>query len=165
MIDKELLTRFWRDFQLITQEEDSTFPIVNPQDAARALIKCRNWIGTFTEQLITLETERTFVLKDLHRERVTLRSLDNFYIERILASDYPLSAIKNKDILQALIQTHADAEQKALTQVISNQEEVLLGIESDKTILENLIKRIEKSTDWLIQYLNWTKFELRSLQN
>lgn len=166
MVSKDLLDRFWRDFQLITQDEDISFPIANPQDAARVLIKCRNWIGTFTEQLITIEQDRTAILQKAHVARARLKELENFFLERIYNSgSHSISALKSKEILQALLAFYADTEYKDLKKATTDIDTVLIQIDSDKEILENLIKRIEKTTDWLVQYLNWTKFELRTLQN
>jgi hypothetical protein len=165
MLDKELLARFWRDFHLTTQDEDASFPIANPQDAARVLVKCRNWIGTFTEQLIAFENMRVSVTKDLQHYKTKLKDLENLLMDDLIAEGYFTPAsLKNKDFVQMSIRNKEIAEARGLRMTIQNVEAVLIELNSDQEMLENLIKRIEKTTDYLVQYLNWVKYEVRTLQ-
>lgn len=167
MIDKDLLTRFWKDFNLITQEEDSNFPIVNPQDAVRALIRCRNWVGTFTEMLVSNSIQKTITVKGLKHENYLLSEIERFWYAELLTEDHSISVLKTKELAQALIaqKTKDDPTYHSIQLHIISLENELFDINSDKDILEMLLRKIEKTTDWLVQYINWTKFELRTLQS
>ena len=44
-------------------------------------------------------------------------------------------------------------------------ENELEELNHDRETLDLLLKKLEKTTDWLRDYLNWQKFELRTLQN
>jgi len=165
MLDRELLARFWKDFHLATQDEDTSFPIANPQDAARVLVKCSNWIGTFTEQLIAFENMRVSVAKDLQHYRTELKDLENLLIDSLVAEGYFTPAsLKNKEFVQMSIRSKETTGASGLRITIQNAEAVLAELNSDQEMLENLVKRIEKTTDYLVQYLNWVKYEVRTLQ-
>ncbi|SRR5258706_1085420 len=167
MLSKDLLARFWKDFNLITQEEDSSFPIVNPQDAVRALIRCRNWVGTFTEMLVSNSMQKTITVKGLKHENYLLSEIEQYWYAELLTEGQSVSALKTKELAQALIaqKTKDDSTYHSIQFNIISLENELFDIDSDKDILEMLLKKLEKTTDWLIQYINWTKFELRTLQN
>src|SRR2546423_65759 len=140
MIDKDLLARFWKDFQLTTQEEDSTFPIVNPQDAARTLIKCRNWIGTFTELLISKNNIRGVVLKSLKHERFLLGEIEQYWYSELL-SGYSVSALKTRELAQSLIaqKTKDDSTYHSIQMSIMSLENELEEIDNDRENLEALL--------------------------
>lgn len=167
MIDKDLLKRFWKDFQLITQEEDSTFPIVNPQDAIRALMKCRNWVGTFTELLIDNNNLRAVVLKSFKHEKFQLTQIEQYWYAELLAEGQAISALKTKELVQALIarKTIDDTTYHSIQANMQTLESELEILNNDKETLDLLLKRLEKTTDWLRDYLNWCKYEARTLQN
>jgi|SRR6266404_5318141 len=167
MLDRELLKAFWKDFKLVTQEEDSNFPIVNPQDAIRALVKCRNWVGTFTEMLISNNSLRAIVLKNFKHERYLLNQIEQYWYAELLGEGHPVSALKTKELAQALItkKTQDDTAYHSIQLNILSLENELEELTNDKETLDLLLKKLEKTTDWLRDYLNWTKFELRVLQN
>lgn len=166
MLDKDLLARFWKDFHLTTQDEDTSFPIANPQDAARVLVKCRNWIGTFTELLISRNNIRNVVLKSLKHERSLLSEIEQFWYADFLASGHPVSTLKTRELAQALIAQHTkdDTAYHSIKANIITLENELNEFDIDIENLEALLKRIEKTTDYLVQYLNWVKYEVRTLQ-
>lgn len=166
MIDKKLLERFWKDFYIITQEERQDFPYANPADAAKSLIKGRNWIGTWTELLI-------FKAEELNEFKKTLRNIEQLLkIEdrKILAKNIkaPGYVLKNAELLNNFVWstlTELEKERYNMLYVdLKNCKDAIDNLESDKNNLELILKRLEKSTDWLIQYINWNKFELRGLQ-
>lgn len=165
MIDKNIVRKFWDDFKLIIQEEDPNFPIVNPQDAIRALMKCRNWVGTFTEFLINNNNLRATVLKSLKHERFLLGEIEQYWYAELLGAGYSASALKTKELAQALIsqKTKEDATYHSIQMNITSLETELEELNNDRETLDLLLKRIEKTTDWLRDYLNWCKFELRDL--
>jgi len=165
MIDKALLARFWKDFQLITQNEDSTFPIVNPQDAVQALIKCRNWVGTFTEMLISNSIVRTITNKSLKHEKYLLSEIEQYWYAELLDSEYSVSALKTRELAKALIakRTKDDVAYHTIQANIISLENEMYELDTDKDILETILKKLEKSTDWLRDYINWVKFEVRDL--
>ncbi len=167
MLDKNLIKQFWNDFKLVTQEEDSNFPIANPQDAIRALVKCRNWVGTFTELLIDNNNLRAVVLRSLKNERYLASKIEQYWYAELLAEGHPVSALKTKELAQALItkKTQDDAPYHSIQLNIISLENELEELNHDRETLDLLLKKLEKSTDWLRDYLNWVKYELRTLQN
>ena len=165
MLDRNIVKQFWGDFKLSVQEEDPNFPIVNPQDAIKALMKCRNWIGTFTELLISNNNQRAIVLKSLKHERFQLGQIEQYWYAELLGAGHPVSALKTKELAQALIaqKTKDDSAYHSIQMNIATLETELEVLNHDKETLDLLLKRIEKTTDWLRDYLNWCKFELRDL--
>lgn len=165
MIDKDLLTKFWKDFHLVVQEEDSSFPIVNPQDAIRALVKCRNWVGTFTELLINTNNIRAVVAKNFKHERFLLKEIEQYWYAELLAEEHSISVLKTRELVQALIakKTQDDVTYHSIQLNIIGLENELEALDAEKETLDLLLKRLEKTTDWLRDYLNWCKYELREL--
>ncbi len=167
MLNKELIKAFWQDFKLVTQEEDTNFPIVNPQDAIRTLVKCRNWVGTFTEMLIANNNLRAVVLKSFKHERFLLSQIEQYWYAELLAEGQAVSTLKTKELAQALItkKTQDDTTYHSIQLNIMSLENELEELNHDRETLDLLLKKLEKTTDWLRDYLNWVKYELRTLQN
>ena len=167
MLNKELIKAFWQVFKLVTQEEDTNFPIVNPQDAIRTLVKCRNWVGTFTEMLIANNNLRAVVLKSFKHERFLLSQIEQYWYAELLAEGQAVSALKTKELAQALItkKTQDDTTYHSIQLNIMSLENELEELNHDRETLDLLLKKLEKTTDWLRDYLNWVKYELRTLQN
>lgn len=165
MLDRNIIKQFWGDFKLSVQEEDPNFPIVNPQDAIKALMKCRNWIGNFTELLINNNNQRAVVLKNLKHERYLLGQIEQYWYAELLEAGHSVSALKTKELAQALIaqKTKDDTAYHSIQTNITALETELEALNNDKETLDLLLKRIEKTTDWLRDYMNWVKFELRDL--
>ena len=159
---KELIARFWKDFPIPTQDEDPKFPYANPSDAARALIKAHNWVGTITETLI----EKSETLKEFKN---TLFSLDTKVekMERIIFSQNPPPgwATKNKEMQKAYVWSQAEAGDLELLQVMEDSRVTIrsqiFNVEKDIDLYNLMLKTLERSSEWLISYINWAKFELR----
>lgn len=159
---KDLIEKFWKDFPIPTQDEDPKFPYANPSDAARALIKAHNWVGTITEALI----EKSEVLKELKN---TLFGLDTKVekMERLIfIQDSPPSwATKNRDMQKAYVWSKADAGDLELFEVMEDSRVTLKGqifnVEKDIDLYNLMLKTLERSCEWLTAYINWNKFELR----
>lgn len=159
---KELIEKFWKEFPIPTQDEDPKFPYANPSDAARALIKAHNWVGTITEALI----KQSENLKELKN---TLFSLDTKVekMERLIfiKNPPPSWATKSKDMQKTYVWSQAEPSDLELFEVMEDSKVTLkgqiFGIEKDIDLYNLMLKTLERSCDWLISYINWTKFELR----
>lgn len=164
MINKELLNKFWKDYYITTQEERPDFPYANIADAGKALIKGRNWTGTFTELLLDNSNMISACKQDLNHMTHDLSILER----NILIEGTNSSAYKNKDSIKRVIWSKATEQQREEIQTIEKQMldcgNELEGHESDKQIVELILKKLDKTTDWLVQYINWMKFEIRGLQ-
>ena len=166
MIDKELLARFWKDFYIVTQEERQDFPYANVADAAKSLIKGRNWVGTFTELLIS-KAEELGEFKKTFRNIEQLLKIED---RKLLAKDVkaPGYVLKNAELLTNFLWARlSDFEKErynTLSADLKHCKDAVEDLESDKDNLELILKKLEKSTDWLVQFINYQKFELRGLQ-
>jgi hypothetical protein len=162
MLNQELLDRFWKDFNVVTQEDDPEYPIANPQDAAKALIKCRNWVGVWTEQLVDTEQRRMNAKRGLESNTSILKDFRNEYLNE-LRPNFAATTLKVKELQDALIFERARENKlyQETLRTVTHYSDILDDLESDKELLEVILKRLEKSVDWLVQYLNWIKYELR----
>lgn len=166
MIDKRLLERFWKDFYIVTQEERQDFPYANIADAAKSLIKGRNWIGTWTELIITKSEELNQSKRAFRTLEIRLKEEDR----KLLKHDFhaPGYVLKNTELFRDFVWSKLEEEQKVTYHTLSVEIEKYTSeieeLESDKEHIELILKKLEKSTDWLVQYINWQKFELRGLQ-
>lgn len=166
MIDKTLLARYWKDFYIVTQEERDDFPYANVADAAKMLIKGRNWSGTFTELLITNSVEMNICKKSIRGFEAQVRIEDR----KLLAMDFnpPGYVLKNSELLRNFVWQKLDNTQRMnyaqLSMSISEQQDKIDELTADKENIELILKKLEKSTDWIKDYINWQKFELRGLQ-
>lgn len=164
-MNKELLGKFLKDFHIVTQDEDQEFPYANPSDAARSLIKARNWVGTLTERLMDL-TDRVKVLKGtLRKQELSLTETEREILSRCVP--VPAWATKNKEIQKSYILANADKSEKVvLVGIEDNRSKTLTEIDTLETEIgqyNQLLKSLERTTDWIIEYINWMKFEARSL--
>lgn len=163
-MDKELLGKFLKDFHIVTQDEDQEFPYANPSDASRSLIKARNWIGTLTERLMDLQDSLKDVKVRLSRTEASLVTVER----KILAASSPVPswATKNKEIQKAYILSNAtDVEKQFIAEFeknIAKDKDIIYAIESEIEQYYTLIKHLDRSTEWIIQYINWMKYEARS---
>lgn len=166
MIDKNLLVRYWKDFYIITQEEREDFPYANIADAAKALIKGRNWSGTFTELLITNSEEMNTYKKVLRNLEFQVMVEDR----KLLTIDFnpPAYVLKNSELLRNFSWSKLSDAQKmnyaTLNTNILECQDKIDELAADKDNIELILKKLEKSTDWIKDYINWMKFELRGLQ-
>src|SRR5258705_12957781 len=157
-MNKELITRFWKDFPIPTQDEDPKFPYANPSDAARALIKAHNWVGTITEALL----KKSVDLKGLKH---TLFSLDTKVekMERLtfVKNPPPTWATKNKEMQKAYVWSKAFDKDLELLVAMEDSRMILkseiFDVEEDIDLYNLMLKTLERSTEWLIQYINWIK--------
>jgi len=158
-----LITRFWQDFSIPTQEEDSTVNFANPSDITRSLIKARNWIGTVSEHLIAIDKALLVEQKTFNMADRQMRDL----VTGILARGFPLSgtSVKNKETQDAFVLSNSSEEEiqaaNSLKTTLHNQQDRIDYLKQMKNSFEIMKRAVEKSTDWLIQYLNWHKFEIR----
>ena len=161
-MNKELIDRFWKDFTIPTQTENPKFPYANPSDAARALMKGHNWIGTVTENLM----EKSGVLKEI---KGTLLSLDNKIekMERLIFSqtDPPTWATKNKETQKAYVWGQALPDDLELLKVMEDSritlKEQIFNLEQEIELLNLMLRTLEHSAERIENYINWCKFELR----
>jgi hypothetical protein len=103
--------------------------------------------------------------KSLRHEKHLLSIIEQDWYANLLAEGHSISALKTKELAQALIakKTETDATYHTIQMNIITLENELLELNNDKEILETVLKKLEKSTDWLVQYINWIKFEIRDL--
>jgi hypothetical protein len=162
------LTRFWVEFYVPIQEERKDFPAANASDVATSLIKARNWLGTFTEELMRISTDRT-------RKKQLLRAKEEHLLGKsfkiIIDSGQKLTGtiLKNRDTIKFYAKKYVSADQLP---EFENLEDEILDLQGqvdtltdEKESLERLVKMVEKAIEWSIQYINWQKFELRSLND
>lgn len=165
VMDAQLRKEFWNNFRLPVQEEDPSVSFVNPSDVHRSLIKARNWLGTLNEVLVEL--------KDKHKGLRILRRVAENKLgsleKKVLARSFPIptSAVKNKIVQDAFVYSEADEAEKDTIDSINSDVETLIQemdiINESMSELDTMRKALDRTTDWLIQYLNWLKFELRDL--
>jgi len=156
--------RFWEDFPIPYQDSDPDVDFANVSDAARALVKARNWSATIAARLADI-TRSTAECKSEIAERNSLVLRQE---SRILARhDLPSSVTKNKEAQRSFSRRQANAEELALLndneQRLTNLQSMLILLQGDHEAVEVMRRALEKSSDWLVQYVNWHKFEARML--
>ena len=168
-MDKEMKREFWKDFVIPTQEEVEEVAFANPSDVARSLVKGRNWYATASASLAEAMKKRDdqlAILQDLENKRDTAESLIVAnYMNRNPDFKLPTSTVKNKQTMQMFVFSKASpAERDLLDEIEEHRRDAV----SEKMYwvrecgeLESMRRAIEKTTEWLIQYINWYKFELR----
>lgn len=162
---EELAQRFWADMIVPTQEEDSEVAFANPADVSRSLVKARNWTGTLSQALISVSDRLAIAKVELRRASHTLSAFETVLLAAV--SPLPTSAVKNKETQRAFMFNGATPEQRTklaeLEQLVQQAEAAVLLLDTEREQLEIMRRALEKSTDWLVQYINWHKFELREL--
>jgi hypothetical protein len=164
---KEQLAQFWLDFHIPTQQDDTDFPFANPSDAARSLIKSRNWVGLLTEELLSLSEKLNSHKKQVlyFEKEIAKKERENLALG--LSKDKAPGWIsKNKEIQKAFIYSSITEEEK---KTLLHWEIKADDCRADATEIQHqmdginmLLRIIDKSTEWVIQYINWAKFEVRS---
>jgi hypothetical protein len=154
------IQKFWKEFPIPTQEEREDFPFANPSDASRALIRSRNWAGTITEALI----EKSQQLKHLKNLIASLDLKVDRLERHILIANPPASwATKNKEMQRTWVWSKAtEADLMLLTEMEESKDKLKnesFSIEKDLELYNQMLKTLEKTTEWVIQYLNWIKHE------
>ncbi len=159
----DLAKRFWSEFSIPVQESDLSVNFANPSDVVRSLIKSRNWMGTLSENIIRLD-------QTLHKEQRKYNRLEHMLKDKIvlvLSRSFPIpgAAIKNKETQDAFIINNCSDEEKTILGDLRSENRHLIAtieeLRQMKNSFEIMKKSLEKTTDWLIQYLNWHKFEIR----
>jgi len=159
----KLSKRFWEEFSIPTQDEDISVDFANPSDIVKSLVKSRNWMGTLSENMIRLD-------QALHREQRICNLLEHQLqdlVVKVLARNFPIpgAAIKNKETQEAFIVNNSSEEESFIFESLRKDRREILNTTDDLKQLKNsfeiMKKSLEKTTDWLVQYLNWHKFEIR----
>jgi hypothetical protein len=162
-MDDKLRERFWKEFYIQTQTESKEVAFANPADVANALISSRNWYGTISEELVSIE-EKLAIHKD--EIRTVRRRIQDWEVE-VLATCGKMhtTAAKNQTTMEAFIWANAGIEIKHELRRLYDSLDVFLsglaGLERDKAGAEGMRRAVEKTADWLVQYINWQKFEMR----
>lgn len=165
-MDQKLKDKFWQEFKVPTQEEDLTFPFANPSDAARSLISARNWTGTITEDLSNVAYKKSQAKLTATTLEKEIASKERLILVKILQQgSLPTWASKNKEIQQSYIWSQMTEEELAiLQQDYTNLEGINYAIDaltSEESSLNKMLEVLEYTTNWLVQYINWSKFEAR----
>ena len=162
---KELTDRFWRDMTITTQEEVEDVAFANHSDVARSLVKARNWTATLAQELVVINLhlkEGYKVERRVDKEIAKLEATVLSKIERL-----PTTAVKNKETQRAFLLTQATQEETKKLNDLENEKlkisDLIDDLETQQGEIEIMRRSLERSTDWLIQYINWHKFELREL--
>ena len=75
--------------------------------------------------------------------------------------------MKNRDTIRLYAKKFASQTQLDVLEEYDDQQAglqvALTSLLSEKEDLEKILKIIEKAAEWSIQYINWQKFELRTL--
>jgi len=160
------LTKFWVDYYIPIQEQNKEFPIANVVDVASSLIKSRNWLGTIVEELIKISQDVSEKKKELNVINKLQNNLEN---KILIEADIKLTGImmKNRDTIRLYAKKFASQTQLDVLEEYDDQQAglqvALTSLLSEKEDLEKILKIIEKAAEWSIQYINWQKFELRTL--
>jgi len=160
-MDNDLIKKFWKEYHIPVQEEDVNFPFANPSDAARSLIKAHNWVGVLTEKLMevseTLNKAELTMFK-LSKQIARLESI-------VLAANPPPSwAIKNREVMKSFLLSKAGQDVDLLIELDKQKDEAQIISETaqhEYDLYNKMLRALEKSTELAIQYINWTKFELK----
>jgi hypothetical protein len=164
-MDDSLRKKFWREFMIPIQEETAEVAFANPSDVARSLIKSRNWAGTITQTLMDF-VRRTGENQALVKaNQAHIAKLERDILSR--QSRLPSTALKNKELQRVFARSHATEEEKSrldeLENKVGNLEFQINMIKAEKEQIDLMRHALEKTTEWLIQYINWHKFEARAL--
>lgn len=160
--------RFWDEFYIPTQKDSKEVAFANPADVARFLISSRNWYGSITQWLVDLKRDKekiTFEMSTIARQK---HSLERVILARIVVrGELSATSVKNKDVQSGVVFAYASEEERV---AFDQQEEELATLSGqldlnavDLEEAEAMRRATERTTDWLIQYINWQKFELRDL--
>ena len=158
-----IINRFWEDFSIPVQEEDSSLNFANPSDVVRSLVKSRNWMGTISENLINID-------KALNKEQrlynTVEENLRRFLVKTLAAVDsLSGAAVKNKETQEAFVLSRCSTSEQVWIREshknLQTQREKIDYLKHMKNSFELMKRALEKTTDWLVQYLNWHKFEIR----
>lgn len=166
MTNIDFVNKFWQDFYIPFQEQVEDFPIANTSDAVKGLIRARNWMGKLTENLITVSSRTELLDKELKVISNTINSIEMDILAKY-RYELPASYLKSKDTLKIFARSKMDnAETKNIVYLEGQAkiiEDQMTSLYTEKNTLEKMLRLLEKTTEWLIQYINWQKFELRSL--
>ena len=165
-MDSEKRQKFWQEFSIVTQESDDEFPYANPSDAARSLVKARNWVGTITEETIALNDQLNSASRALRSYEHGMMVIERDVLARCV-STLPSWATKNKDVQKAYIWEHMNGDEKFDYRTFENLKNSELdhidSLENEISTYTSMLKTLERATEWAIQYINWMKFEARTL--
>jgi len=165
-MNKEIKQRFWDEMIVPTQEETTEVAFANPADVARSLIKARNWIATLTQELTDVNKAIAECKVSLNGTRSQIKVRESIVLAKAI-SEISSGYLKSRDLqLAAIWRVATSQEQEELhgyEEQLSWFTQELIRLEGEYQSLEIMRKALEKSTDWLVQYINWHKFELREL--
>jgi molecular chaperone GrpE (heat shock protein) len=165
-MDTDTRKRFWDEMIIPTQEETTDVAFANPADVARSLIKARNWMATLTQELTFLNTNALELRNTLNNFRTRLKAKETTILARAI-SEVSSGYFKNRDLqLASIWRTATDREKEEIHEFetqIDHFTQELNRYEGEYQNMDVMRKALEKSTDWLVQYINWHKFELREL--
>ncbi len=158
-----LITRFWKEFSIPVQEEDTSVNFANPSDVVRSLVKSRNWMGTISENLINVDRA---LVQEQRLYNAIEDSLRDFSIKTLaVAGTLAGAVVKNRDTQEAFILHSCSDNERAMIyesqKTLREQREKIDHLKHIKNSFELMKRALEKTTDWLVQYLNWHKFEIR----
>ncbi|MBU8921752.1 MAG: hypothetical protein KOO63_08030 [Bacteroidales bacterium] len=168
-MDKEMRKRFWNDFLIPTQEVTEDVAYANPAEVARSLVRARNWYGTISEDVLEavahIETEAA-ALRSLEMHK---NSLEQFIVARTMLTEslkaLPTSVAKNQQTMSVFALSKATPEEAVDLSDIADKQREAEDSKSfwltERAQAEIMRRALEKTTDWLVQYINWHKFELR----
>ena len=165
---KEQLQKFWHDFQIPTQDGDTQFPYANPSDAARSLIKARNWVGMITEELLSISEASNTHSRELKAIKEALELLERVVLARCLKDNKVTATVtKNKEIQKAFILGNMSEEDaKQFSELEKRRivlQQTLDKLEKQTSYLQTMLRTIDTSTEWIVQYVNWMKYESRAI--
>ena len=147
------------------QNETHEVAFANPADISKSLIRSRNWSAVIIQELVDTTGNITSARKSLRGVEAFLHKHESSILSRV--DKVPTVAVKNKDTQRAFVLNQASDEEKTLLRDTIETVEVwnglLIELEGEKEQLEYMRRMLERTTDWLVQYINWHKFELREL--
>jgi hypothetical protein len=162
---REWTKRFWDDFELVTQIENPDMNFVNPADVARSLIKARNWTSKLVQASIESRSQRTTIDNQIREAQTTLDKIERTIFAK--SGKIPAFSMRNRETQSKFLFSIAEVEEREQMQ---KQYDLILYLQTefskaddDLGDLETMRRALEKSADWLIQYLNWYKYEMRTL--
>jgi len=160
--------RFWDEFYIPTQKDSKEVAFANPADVARFLISSRNWYGSITQWLVDLKRDKEKIDFEASTTTKQKSALERSILARIIIKgELSATAVKNKEVQSGSVFAYAGDDEREVLDQLEDQIATLYGQADLNTVdieeAEAMRRAIERTTDWLVQYINWQKFELRDL--
>ena len=168
-MNSDMRKRFWNDFIIPTQDETTDVLYANPSDVARSLVRARNWYGTISEDVLEAVANIETANAILRSSETKKTALEQVLVARAMREAglkaLPTSVVKNQQTMSVFALSRATFDEAKTLQALLEEQRLAEVDRSfwqrERAQAEIMRRALEKTTDWLVQYINWHKFELR----